>query len=318
MKHNLDLKEFSKEELINLRDTEVSNYTIKSDFALILTLVFELLLYLFLLIPRLFGLLFSLLLGKKESSKFYFEKTFLFPFTLLREIKKWFFEAKITSFLMLFLSFSFFVQYFFINPDEVLLKSLMTHTNHLFEGNYYSILTSIFLHGNIVHLLSNLLALLIFGRIVERQFRKTTLLIFVCSGVIANVISNFISYVLGDPFFSLGASGAIAGLIIFAIIIEPFAITSVLLLPLPIFILGWFLIFLDVVGLTNPSQVNHFAHLGGYLSLMILFFFLEIRHKNKVISGLLVNLILLVIMFLVIYFLGLDFSSNLSLLINKE
>jgi len=66
------------------------------------------------------------------------------------------------------------------------------------------------------------------------------ILIFVFSCIIANVVSNIIAYNLGYDYYSLGASGAIAGLIIFAILLEPFALTSVFIIPIPIFIIGWF------------------------------------------------------------------------------
>ena len=57
----------------------------------------------------------------------------------------------------------------YINPNEQLGNLLKTHSMHFFEGNYISVFTAIFLHGSIAHLLSNLLALLVFGRIVEKK-----------------------------------------------------------------------------------------------------------------------------------------------------
>ena len=174
----------------------------------------------------------------------------------------------------------------------------MTHSISVTSILFYTNLTSIFLHGSITHLLSNLLALTIFGRIVESNFKEKMIYIFLAAGFIANIISNTISLFSGDMFYSLGASGAIAGLIIMAILLKPFQFSNLLIIPLPIFLIGWFLIFLDISGLSNPNQTNNLAHIGGYLSLIILMFTLEIKNRNKIYIGLAINVMLLIILYI--------------------
>lgn len=290
---------------------EFDTEEIKSDFSLLLKLLFNLIVFILLFVPRLFLGIFFLLFDTYKSKE-YFSKITSFPFQMVREIVEWFFQAKITATLILSLIVIFIFQYIYINPNEVLLNSLMTHTNHLFEGNYYSILTSVFLHGNLVHLLSNCFALLIFGRIVERQFHFSMLWIFLASGVISNIISNLVSNFQGLEFYSLGASGGIAGLIIFAIMLSPFAISTAVIIPLPLFVLGWFLISLDIIGLTNPnSTTNHLAHLGGYLALLLLFFFLEIRHREKIIVGFITNVLIIVLIGFLLKILGISLETLL-------
>ncbi len=275
---------------------------IRSDSALVLLLIKDILRYILLFIPYIFGFLIYLIIGNKKESNKFIEKIFFEPFRLFYRTNEWFFEAKITSSLFFLLIVIYLVQVFFLKN---IMTSIMTHPLHLFQGNFYSIITSIFLHADLIHLGSNLLALIIFGRIVENQFKSKTLLIFLASGIVANIISNLISYSLGEPYFySLGASGAIAGLIIFAILINPFSFTSLLLVPLPIFVVGWFLIFTDITGLTNPSQTNNLAHLGGYLTLLLIFFFLEFKDRKKIISGFMINLVILLIVYLIIKIFG--------------
>ena len=111
---------------------------------------------------------------------------------------------------------------------------------------------------------------------------------------------------VGDIFSSLGASGAIAGLIIFAILFDPISFTRIFIFPVPIFVLGWFLISLDLIGLSNPSQVNHFAHIGGYLALLLLFFFLEFKHRKKIMLGFVINLILIVLTYTFVSFINVE------------
>ena len=274
---------------------EPQNENIESDSKFIFKLLKDIIWFLLTLIPYLFmGIIHAILLNK-EDSKNYFKKVFIFPFQIINNFLNWFFQAKYTAYTTLLLILTFFLQILFL--DNTILEKLMTNPEHITNLLFYTNLTSIFLHGTITHLLSNLLALNIFGRIVENHFKEKIIYIFLASGIIANIISNSISLFQNDIFFSLGASGAIAGLIIMAILLNPFQFTNLLIIPLPIFLVGWFLIFLDLIGLSNPSQTNNLAHIGGYLSLILLMFTLEIKNRNKINNGLVINIVLLILLF---------------------
>jgi rhomboid protease GluP len=78
------------------------------------------------------------------------------------------------------------------------------------QGWYWQLFTSIFLHSGLTHLLFNAYALFILGRDVEAFYSaKWFLVIYLLSGLAGSVAW----YVLGDPVPSVGASGAIFGLI---------------------------------------------------------------------------------------------------------
>ena len=78
------------------------------------------------------------------------------------------------------------------------------------QGEYWRLLTSMFLHGGLVHLLFNSYALFIIGRDVESLYGSQRFLaIYFLSGLGGSVFS----YALGSPRVSVGASGAIFGLI---------------------------------------------------------------------------------------------------------
>ena len=218
----------------------------------------------------------------------------------------WLFQAKFTAYLIIIMIISFIFQFLFLIPNESLFQNLMTHPNHFSQGNYFSVLTSIFLHADLIHLGTNLLALLIFGRIVEKQFGYKMIYIFLFGGIFSNIFSNMIWNLLGDPAFSLGASGAIASLIIFAILLDPLVFTTIFILPVPIFVVGWVLIFLDITGISNASRVNHYAHLGGYLALLIGFFFIGMSYRKRMLLGLVINVSFLLFVFLAIKIMGLN------------
>ena len=77
------------------------------------------------------------------------------------------------------------------------------------EGEIYRLITSIFLHAGLLHILLNMYSLYIIGPRVEDFFGKWKfLLIYLISGVSGSLLS----VMLNDNVFSVGASGAIFGL----------------------------------------------------------------------------------------------------------
>ena len=104
-------------------------------------------------------------------------------------------------------------------PDQLLIQSLdmigqWGQINELIiNGEWYRLFTAFWIHGNIVHLASNLLFLLIFGSRLEELVKGyKVFLVFLISGIIGNV-ATLGSILLGIDFISLGASGAVFGLL---------------------------------------------------------------------------------------------------------
>jgi membrane associated rhomboid family serine protease len=186
------------------------------------------------------------------------------------------------------LNLAMFIVEIFFMPEE-LLYSLVMQPEHLWNLNLLPMAASWFLHASVAHLLGNLLFLFLFGRIVERHFGTARfLLIYFGSAIVSDVISSL----AGQG--GIGASGAIAGLISAAILIEPFYITFIVGIPLPIILVGWLAIFADVMGILNPvpgDNVGHFAHLGGYIAISILIFLFNAEERGKMLKGLITNMI---------------------------
>jgi len=137
--------------------------------------------------------------------------------------------------------------------------------------------TSIFLHGSLVHLISNLFALALFGFMLEQLIgTRKFLLIFFSTGIIANLIAvNFYQN-------SLGASGAIFGVIGALIIVRPTLTVWAFGMPMPIFIAGILWAIADAIGLFVPSDVANVAHLTGlFAGLIFGLFFRDWTRKPK-------------------------------------
>ncbi len=124
--------------------------------------------------------------------------------------------------------------------------------------------TSVFLHGGLAHLLYNMFALGLFGSMLERLVGgRRFLLIFFATGIGANLISIF--------FYpsSLGASGAIFGVIGSLVIIRPTMVVFAFGLPMPLFIAGIVWVAGDVIGAASylagspRDSTGNIAHLSG-------------------------------------------------------
>jgi len=89
---------------------------------------------------------------------------------------------------------------------------LLAQENSLvFQGFYWQLFTSMFVHFGFAHLLFNMFALYYFGRLNETRFSVPSFLtIYFGSGVLGNVMSL---YLLSSSALSGGASGAIFGLV---------------------------------------------------------------------------------------------------------
>jgi membrane associated rhomboid family serine protease len=143
-----------------------------------------------------------------------------------------------------------------------------------------TVFTSMFTHAGLLHLGGNMLFLWIFGNNVEDSMGPVRFLIFyLLAGIAALALQTAINPDTVVP--TLGASGAIAGVLGGYIVLYPRArvLTLIFLiifftfleLPAVLFLFIWFAqqAVFAAVGLTNPrgngGGVAYFAHVGGFV-----------------------------------------------------
>ena len=109
-------------------------------------------------------------------------------------------------------------------------------------------------------MLYNLFALALFGSILEKFIGgKKFLWVFFLSGIFANIVSvNFYTA-------SLGASGAVYGILGCLTLLRPGMMVWAFGFPMPMFLAAVLWVGGAVLGIFMPSNIGHIAHLSGII-----------------------------------------------------
>jgi membrane associated rhomboid family serine protease len=137
-----------------------------------------------------------------------------------------------------------------------------------------------FLHADIVHLIGNLLFLWVYGDDVERALGRFRFLVFYLTCGIVGGLFFFLSDIRGQVPL-IGASGAIAGVVIAYVMLRPCAKITVLAFGIPMRISAYWVIgafialqFINL-GSASKSEVAYWCHIGGMLAGGLLFPFMR-------------------------------------------
>ncbi len=150
--------------------------------------------------------------------------------------------------------------------------SLLTELMALWPfGTYFmpwQIVTYAFLHGNLTHLLFNMFGVYMFGSDLERVWGPRRYLTFYMVSAIAAALTQMVvSSVTGALYPTVGASGAVFGLLLAFAMVFPRRMVVPLFPPIPmrapvfVALYGGLELVLGVTG--TQAGVAHFAHLGG-------------------------------------------------------
>ncbi|MGP1432984.1 MAG: rhomboid family intramembrane serine protease [Catonella sp.] len=132
------------------------------------------------------------------------------------------------------------------------------------NGEYYRIFTSIFLHADLNHLLNNMLILFTIGKRYESiEGRIRFSFVYFLGGILASIASLSYNMIIGKEIVSLGASGAIFALIGASISSVVKCRNKLRTISKRQIIL--FAVFSLYAGFAN-SNTDNIAHLGGLIS----------------------------------------------------
>ncbi|APZ53703.1 rhomboid family intramembrane serine protease [Salipiger abyssi] len=148
-------------------------------------------------------------------------------------------------------------------------------------GGLTGMLTSMFLHGGVAHLAGNMLFLFIFGDNIEDEMGHLRFLGFYLACGLLAALTHYLAAPF-SPVPTVGASGAIAGVMGGYLLLFPRARVDILvilivffkILPIPAWIVlaVWFAlqVFGGVGSAADGSGVAYWAHLGGFVAGLLL------------------------------------------------
>lgn len=175
-------------------------------------------------------------------------------------------------------------------------NSMVLNPSKILNGEYYRLLSCIFMHGGIIHLLCNMYCLYVIGPQVESFFGKIKyIVIYLLSGIIGSLMSLSITNSI-----SLGASGAIFGLLgsilYFGYHYRVYLSQAIKSQIIPIIVLNLFLGFI-------LNGVDNAAHIGGLIGGVLATMMVGVKYKSSTLEK--VNgLILTIIFTLFLIYLG--------------
>lgn len=146
------------------------------------------------------------------------------------------------------------------------------------SGNYWQLVSAMFLHADFFHFFFNMFSLYIFGSMVAPILGpKRFLILYFTAGIVGN-LCWLGTATQTDSGYLLGASGAVMGVIIAAAMMMPDVPMMLLFIPFPMKLKTMAVVFI-CIELFNQyfnsgvSNVAYIAHIGGFLGGMLLMHF---------------------------------------------
>ncbi len=164
---------------------------------------------------------------------------------------------------------------FFGETTDLLHKGALSWYRIKNSREYYRIFTSMFLHSDFEHLMNNMLVLFFVGDKLERVAGKLKyLIIYFGAGIIAAVFSIGYNMLKNEPVFSIGASGAIFGIVgamVYILLVNRGRLQDISSRQIILFT-----VFSLYGGIVNTG-IDNVAHIGGFIAGLILAFLLYRR-----------------------------------------
>ncbi len=179
--------------------------------------------------------------------------------------------------------------YYGTDEDGFMAQNFLISWSALAEGRYWTLISSVFSHNMLMHILINMYVFFGFGSIMETVLGSWRFLRFyLFAGILSSLLHATVSaFLMQDPGIqALGASGAICGVVaVFALMFPREKILLLGIIPIPAIFGALLAVGLDLWGLSAQTHggglpIGHGAHLGGTIA-GVLYYFLVLRRPRR-------------------------------------
>jgi membrane associated rhomboid family serine protease len=159
-------------------------------------------------------------------------------------------------------------------PAPFMTEHFVVSWNHLAAGRWWVLVTALFSHVMIIHLVINMVVLLSFGAPLEQAMGSGRFLAFYLAAGVTGCLAHAVAlqFLMGTPAqAACGASASlVAVLMLFALAFPKEQVLLFFVIPLPAIAAALAFVALDVYGLVYQTgggglPIGHGAHLGGAL-----------------------------------------------------
>jgi len=149
-------------------------------------------------------------------------------------------------------------------PYSVVMLFMMPTPLDILIKMPWSFVTSVFIHNSFSHILWNMVFLYIFGDILLKYINnKEFLKLYIYSAFFANIGILLYGLIFSVGAFSLGASGAISGIMAATIYLNPNKKISMILFDIKMKHIMWYFVISNIFGLFGSNCGGSIAHLVG-------------------------------------------------------
>jgi len=168
--------------------------------------------------------------------------------------------------------------------NDPLMSRLFALNPITFVKRPWQLVTYMFMHGGIGHLFFNMYTLFIFGSVLENVWgTKKFLTFYFVTGIGAALVHICVQYLTGSFALTVGASGAIYGILMGYAMLYPDSRLTLIFPPVSMKAKWFVLIFAGIellLGVTGTQAgVAHFAHLGGLVFAFVLLMYWKKKHR---------------------------------------
>ena len=149
--------------------------------------------------------------------------------------------------------------------DDGFFRKYQFHVGSIRAGEQFRMITSGFLHADVVHLAFNMIALFSFAPVVTQTLGNPAFLLIYAVSLIFGSLLTMVFHGNEYSYSAVGASGAVTGIIYSAILLYPDMTIGIFgIIPMPAYVFGIGYLLYSIYGMKSKrDNIGHTAHFGG-------------------------------------------------------